>query len=145
MTFCKMEHSRQILSLTGAAVNALSSVQDFHKDKKAKTIGGLPQGTYTPPRKRHVQDATQPVSAMNPPVTRANSATNDRAVDPVSGELQDQSSSSLLDLTFNGTQRVRVPSKLLREIKSPMERRSSSGNSRQTLQEMDIGKVEYWT
>lgn len=138
MIFCKMEHSRQILSLTGAAVNALSSVQDFHKDKKTKTIGGLPQGTYTPPRKRHVQDATQPVSAMNPPVTRANSATNDRAVDPVSGELQDQSSSSLLDLTFNGTQRVRVPSKLLREIKSPMERSSSSGNSRQTLQEMDI-------
>lgn len=145
MIFCKMEHSRQILSLTGAAVNALSSVQDFHKDKKTKTIGGLPQGTYTPPRKRHVQDATQPVSAMNPPVTRANSATNDRAVDSVSGELQDQSSSSLLDLTFNGTQRVRVPSKLLREIKSPMERSSSSGNSRQTLQEMDIGKVEYWT
>ena len=145
MIFCKMEHSRQILSLTGAAVNALLSVQDFHKDKKTKTIGGLPQGTCTPPRKRHVQDATQPVSAMNPPVTRANSATNDRAVDSVSGELQDQSSSSLLDLTFNGTQRVRVPSKLLREIKSPMERSSSSGNSRQTLQEMDIGKVEYWT
>ena len=136
MTFCKMEHSRQILSLTSAAVNALSGVQDFHKGKKPEIKGGLPQGTSTPPKR---QDANQPVSSMNPSV--ATSTTNDRVVDYVSGDLQDQSSSSPLDLTFNGTQRVRVPSKLLREIKSPMERSSSSGDSRQTSREMDRGKV----
>ncbi|XP_022791035.1 protein TALPID3-like [Stylophora pistillata] len=127
-----MEHSRQILSLTSAAVNALSGVQDFHKGKKPEIKGGLPQGTSTPPKR---QDANQPVSSMNPSV--ATSTTNDRVVDYVSGDLQDQSSSSPLDLTFNGTQRVRVPSKLLREIKSPMERSSSSGDSRQTSREMD--------
>lgn len=141
MTLWKMEHSRQLLSITSAAVDALSSVKDFHKDKRAKIKGGLQQATSSIPSTR--QDATQPVSShtssLNPVLT---STADDRVVNYVNGDLKDQSSSSLLDLTFNGTQRVRVPSRLLREIKSPLERSSSSSDSRETPGEINIGKVD---
>ncbi|KAL9953178.1 hypothetical protein ACROYT_G040552 [Oculina patagonica] len=119
-----MKHSKQILSLTSAAVDALSSVRDVHKENRPE----LQQATSSIPR----EDITQPVSSrhQNPP--SLSSTADDPFSDRVNGELKDQSSSSLFDLSFNGTQRVRIPSRLLREIKSPLERSSSSSDSKET-------------
>lgn len=72
----------------------------------------------------------------------SSSTTDDRVTDYINGEMKDRSSSSLFELSFNGTQRVKVPSRLLREIKSPLERSSSSSDSKETPWVTNIGKIE---
>lgn len=140
-----MKHSKQILSITSAAVDALSSARDVHKDKRAELREGLEQATPSVPRTR--KDVTQPVSSrhQNPPSplnqSMSSSTADDRISDQVNREVKDQSSSSLFERSFNGTQRVRVRSRLLREIKSPLERSSSSSDSKETPGVIRIGKV----
>lgn len=129
-----MKHSKQILSITSAAVDALSNTRDVHKEKRAE----LQQAASSIPR----EDIMQPVSLrhQNPP-SPSSSTSEDRVSDCVNGGLKDQTSSSPFELSFNGTQRVRVPSRLLREIKSPLERSSSSSDSKETPGVISIGKI----
>ena len=144
-----MKHSKQILSITSAAVDALSSAREVHKDKRAELREGLEQAASSVSRTR--RDVTQPGSSrhQNPlsPLNQSlnqslsSSTADDRVFDQVNREVKDQSSSSLLERSFNGTQRVRVPSRLLREIKSPLERSSSSSDSKEVLGVTRIGKV----
>ena len=129
-----MKNSKQILSITGAAVDALSRARDDHKDKRE----GLQQATPSVQRTR--KDVTQPVSSRHPSPLSSSTVDN-RVSDQVHREVKDQSSSSLLEPSFNGTQRVRVPSRLLREIKSPLERSSSLSDSKETPGVTRIGKV----
>ena len=143
--FVNMKHSKQILSITSAAVDALSSAREVHKDKRAELREGLEQATPSVPRTR--KDVTQSVSSrhQNPfsPLNHSLSSptTDDRGSDQVNRENRDQSSSSLFERSFNGTQRVRVPSRMLREIKSPLERSSSSSDSKEAPGVIRIGKV----
>lgn len=143
--FVNMKHSKQILSITSAAVDALSCAREVHKDKRAEFREGLEQAMPSVPRTR--KDVTQPVSSrhQNPlsPLNQSLSSptADDRLSDQVKTEVKDESSSSLLELPFNGTQRVRVPSRLLREIKSPLERSSSSSDSNEAPGVIRIGKV----
>ena len=138
-----MKHSKQILSITSAAVDALSNAREVYKDKRAELKEGLEQTTPSVPRTR--KDVTQPVSSrhQNPlsPLNQSlsSSTADDRVSDQVNREMKDQSSSSLLERSFNGTQRVRVPSRLLREIKSPLERSSSSSDSKEAPGVIRIG------
>ena len=140
-----MKHSKQILSITSAAVDALSSTREVHKDKRAELREGLEQAALSVSRTR--RDVTQQVSLrhQNPlsPLNQSlsSSTADDRVSDQVNREVKDQSSSSLLERSFNGTQRVRVPSRLLREIKSPLERSSSSSDSKEAPGVTRIGKV----
>lgn len=140
-----MKHSKQILSITSAAVDALSSTREVHKDKRAELREGLEQAALSVSRTR--RDVTQQVSSrhQNPlsPLNQSlsSSTADDRVSDQVNREVKDQSSSSLLECSFNGTQRVRVPSRLLREIKSPLERSSSSNDSKEAPGVTRIGKV----
>lgn len=140
-----MKHSKQILSITSAAVDALSSARDVHDDKRAELRGGLRQSTSTLPNTR---DVMQPVSSRHQtspsshPSIMSSSTTDDRVTDYINGEMKDRSSSSIFELSFNGTQRVKVPSRLLREIKSPLERSSSSSDSKETPWVTNIGKIE---
>lgn len=143
--FVNMKHSKEILSITSAAVDALSCAREVHKDKRAEFREGLEQAMPSVPRTR--KDVTQPVSSrhQNPlsPLNQSLSSptADDRLSDQVKREVKDESSSSLLELPFNGTQRVRVPSRLLREIKSPLERSSSSSDSNEAPGVIRIGKV----
>ena len=112
-------------------MDALSSARDVHKEKIAKSqraTSSIPQG----------QDVTQQVSSHNQNPSSMSSST---AAYRVNEEIKDQSSSSLFELSFNGTQRVRVPSRLLREIKSPLERSSSSSDSKETPEIISTGKI----
>ena len=137
-----MRHSKQILSITSAAVDALSSARDVLKDKRTEFSEGLDQATPSVPKTR--KDVTQPVSSRHPsPLNQSLSfsTADDQISDQVNREMKDQSSSSLLERSFNGTRRVRVPSRLLREIKSPLERSSSSRDSKEPSGVARIGKV----
>lgn len=123
-----MKHSRQILSITNAAVDALSSSRNVHKDKRAELRAGLPQATPSTPSN------TKPISVSSrhqDPRTNLNPGNPSSIADDglTSGDTKENSSSSSLELSFNGTQRVKVPTRLLREIKSPLERSSSSCGS----------------
>lgn len=129
-----MKNSKQILSITSAAVDALSRARDVQKDKRE----GLQQAKPSVPRTR--KDVTQSVSSRHPSPL-SSSTVDDQVSDQVNREVKDQLSSSLLEPSFNGTQRVRVPSRLLREIKSPLERSSSSSDSKETPGVTRIGKV----
>lgn len=129
-----MKNSKQILSITSAAVDALSRARDVQKDKRE----GLQQVKPSVPRIR--KDVTQSVSSRHPSPLPS-STVDDRVSDQVNREVKDQLSSSLLEPSFSGTQRVRVPSRLLREIKSPLERSSSSSDSKETPVVTRIGKV----
>ena len=135
-----MKHSKQILSITSAAVDALSSAREVHKDKRAELKEGLEPAASPVSRTR--RDVTQPVSSrhQNPLSPLNQSLSSSTADDRVSDQVIDQSSSSLLERSFNGTQRVRVPSRLLREIKSPLERSSSSSDSKEAPGVTEIGK-----
>lgn len=143
--FVNMNHSKQILSITSAAVDALSSARDVHKDKRAEVREGLEQATSSVLRTRKA--VTQPVSSRHQnPLSPLNqslsfSTADDRVTDQENRQKKDQSSSSLFERSFNGTQRVRVPSRLLREIKSPLERSSSSSDSKEAPRVDRIGKV----
>lgn len=134
-----MKHSKQILSITGAAVDALSGAREVHKDKRAELREGLEQAAASVSR----MDVTQPVSSrhQNPLSPLSSSTADDRVSDQVNREVKDQSPSSLLERSFHGTLRVRVPSRLLREIKSPLERSSSSSDSKEAPGVTRIGKV----
>ena len=141
-----MKHSKQILSITSAAVDALSGAREVHNDKRAELREGLEQAALSVSRTR--RDVTQPAvpSRHQNPLSPLNqslssSTADDRVSDQVDREVKGQSSSSLFELPFNGTQRVRVPSRLLREIKSPLERSSSSSDSKEASGVTRIGKV----
>ena len=144
-----MKHSKQILSITSAAVDALSGAREVHNDKRAELREGLEQAALSVSRTRRdvTQGLTQPVPSrhQNPlsPLNQSlsSSTADDRVSDQVDREVKGQSSSSLFELPFNGTQRVRVPSRLLREIKSPLERSSSSSDSKEASGVTRIGKV----
>lgn len=118
-------------------MDALSSVRDVHKEKRVE----LQQATSSIPR----EDITQPVSTRHQDPLSLSSTGDDPVSDRVNGELKDQSSSSRFDLSFNGTQRVRISSRLLREIKSPLERSSLSSDSKETPGVISIGKIDSWT
>lgn len=141
-----MKHSKQILSITSAAVDALSGAREVHNDKRAELREGLEQAALSVSRTR--RDVTQqpvpsrhqnPLSPLNQSLS--SSTADDRVSDQVDREVKGKSSLSLFELPFNGTQRVRVPSRLLREIKSPLERSSSSSDSKEASGVTRIGKV----
>ena len=94
----KKKKSREILSITNAAADAVSS--------RAQT-GAQPEfGEY--------------YSSQNYAENKENN---------MDAHISDSFvSTTSLDRSFSGQQRVRIPSRLLREIKSPMDR-SSSGNA----------------
>jgi len=125
-----MIHSKQILSITNAAVDALSSTRDVYGDKRAELRGGSPQTkSSTSNNTEEVTGSSRHQTCLNP--DSSCSAVDDRVSQNTTGETKDTSSSSVLELSFNGTQRVKVPSRLLREIKSPLERSSSSSESKE--------------
>lgn len=133
-----MKHSKQILSITNAAVNALSSVKDDYSDKKVDLKGGL-QTTST---SRDTKDDVARCQNSHTYSSNANSScstADDKVSENMSGEVKDTSSSSF-ELSFNGTRRVKVPSRLLREIKSPLERSFSSSESREIPGVSNIGE-----
>ena len=141
-----MKHSKQILSITSAAVDALSGAREVHNDKRAELREGLEQAALSVSRtRRDVTSQPVPSRHQNPlsPLNQSlsSSTADDRVSDQVDREVKGQSSSSLFELPFNGTQRVRVPSRLLREIKSPLERSSSSSDSKEASGVTRIGKV----
>ena len=128
-----MIHSKQILSITNAAVDALSSARDVYNDKRTELRGESLQRTSK-------EDATSR-TRLNP--DSPCSTADDRVTENTSGDMKENSSSSLLEMSFNGTQRVKVPSRLLREIKSPLERSSSSSESKEIPGVSNIGEVKF--
>ena len=118
-------------------MDALSSANHKGMDLKrgslqtASTSSHTEEGTTLT---RHLNSQKR----SNPNVTC--SSRDDRVVENIGREMKDASSSSLLDLSFNGTQRVKVPSRLLREIKSPLERSSSSSESKEIPGVSNIGE-----
>jgi len=136
-----MIHSKQILSITNAAVDALSSTRDVYDDKRAELRGGsLQTKSSTSNNNEEVTGSSRHQTCLNP--DSSCSAADDRVSQNTTGETKDTSSSSVLELSFNGTQRVRVPSRLLREIKSPLERSSSSSESKEIPCVSKPGEVE---
>lgn len=132
-----MIHSKQILSITNAAVDALSSARDVYNDKRTELKGESLQRTSKEDAIRHQTSRTR----LNP--DSPCSTADDRVTENTSGDMKENSSSSLLEMSFNGTQRVKVPSRLLREIKSPLERSSSSSESKEIPGVSNIGEVKF--
>ena len=146
-----MKNSRQILSITNAAVDGLSSSRNVHKDKRAELKAGLPQATTTTTTTTTTPSTpsnTKPISVSSrhqDPRTDLNPGNPSSIADDglTSGDTKENSSSSSLELSFNGTQRVKVPTRLLREIKSPLERSSSSSGSNGVPGISNIGWFDY--
>lgn len=129
-----MIHSKQILSITNAAVDALSSANHKGMDLKRGPLQTASTSSNKEILTRHLNSPER----SNPNVSC--SSIDDRVVQNSSREMKDTSSSSLHELSFNGTQRVKVPSRLLREIKSPLERSSSSSESKEIPGVFNIGE-----
>ena len=103
-----MLHSKQILSITSAAVNALSRAKDVQVSDKRLS---LQQGSLQTVVKE--DDVSRSSKSFR-------SSPSDKLAESSSGESKENSLST--PPSFSGTQRVRVPSRMLREIKSPLER-----------------------
>lgn len=115
-----MKHSKQILSVTSAAVDALSKTKSTQISEKRKN---LQQGS--------LQTVERQVDAG------PRSCDSDLSAENYSGGSKESSSSR--SSSFSGTQRVRVPSRLLREIKSPLERSPSPFGSKEIADVSNIG------
>ena len=115
-----MKHSKQILSVTSAAVDALSKTKNTQISEKRKN---LQQGS--------LQTVERQVD-VGP-----RSCDSDLSAENYSGGSKESSSSR--SSSFSGTQRVRVPSGLLREIKSPLERSPSPFGSKEIADVSNIG------
>ena len=118
-----MKHSKQILSITSAAVDALSKTKSTQISDKRKN---LQQGS--------LQTVERQVDAG------PHSSDSDISAEDYSGGSKENSSST--SPSFNGTQRVRVPSKLLREIKSPLERSPSTFGSKEIADVSNMGEYQ---
>ena len=131
-----MIHSKQILSITNAAVDALSSANHKGMDLKRGSLQTASTSSNKEILTRHLNSPER----SNSNVSCSSIDDHDRVVQNTSREMKDTSSSSLHELSFNGTQRVKVPSRLLREIKSPLERSSSSSESKEIPGVFNIGE-----
>lgn len=120
-----MKHSKQILSVTSAAVDALSKTKSTQISEKRKN---LQQGS--------LQTVEGQVDAG------PRSCDSDLSAENYSGGSEESSSSR--SSSFSGTQRVRVPSRLLREIKSPLERSPSPFGSKEITDVSNIGNQWDW-
>ncbi|XP_068730212.1 TALPID3 protein-like isoform X1 [Montipora capricornis] len=103
-----MLHSKQILSITSAAVDALSRAKDVQVSDKRLS---LQQGSLQTVVKEDDVSRSSKSFRSSPSVKLAESS---------SEESKENSLST--PPSFSGTQRGRVPSRMLREIKSPLER-----------------------
>ena len=145
--------SKQILSITNAAVSALAKPESEDTDDvKPGKVPLLDDGLAAKMSQHFVDASMKDLShrnsfrdedlAMGPQSINSSSSSTipaaEKAILDLSSEsdlsvldgnwqdqsaaLDDKCSSSSREISFSGTQRVRIPSRLLREIKSPVER-----------------------
>ena len=130
-----MKHSRQIISITNAAVDALTGARDDDKlERVALSTESVSQtrsnigSSVIPAHRQSSQRRSNYVEISCP------------ADDRYPEAVQENLSPSLAELSFNGTQRVRLPSRLLREIKSPLEWSSPSAEPKDVAGEVNVGR-----
>lgn len=130
-----MKHSRQIISITNAAVDALTGARDDDKLERValstESVSQTPSNIGSSVIPSHRQS-----SQRRSNYGEISCSADDRYPEDVPGNF----SPSLPELSFSGTQRVRLPSRLLREIKSPLEWSSPSAESKDVPDEANIGR-----
>ena len=118
--------STGIVLVTRAAVDALSKVKDAKTRENVSPNTPLQKCTMESKSfhgKRNWHSSASDVGK---------SLNSSREYSQMTGDINSEEikkSVSPLELGFNGTQRVSVPSRLLREIKSPLDRGSVTGKS----------------
>lgn len=130
-----MKHSRQIIYITNAAVDALTGARD--DDKLDRVVLSTESVSRTP---SNIGSSVIPSRRQSSQRRSNYSKTSCSADDRYPEDVKETSSPSLPELSFNGTQRVRLPSRLLCEIKCPLEWSSSSAESMDVPGEVNIGR-----
>lgn len=130
-----MKHSRQIISITNAAVDALTGARD--DDKLERVALSTESVSQTP---SNIGSSVIPSHRQSSQKRSNFGEISCSADDRYPEDVQENFSPSLPELSFNGTQRVRLPSRLLREIKSPLEWGSPSAESKDVAGEVNIGR-----
>ena len=116
------QNSKELLLVTGAAVNALSSLEDCSGDgRNASAKVWHSPASESKNGGRISRNTEQNVVSMEM------DAKNKPKVD--SSTSRADTSCSSLDQSFRGTQRVKIPARLLREIKAPSDRSWSASRS----------------
>ena len=114
--------SRQILSVTSAAVNALAEPKRTDVVDTNPTERSLHDDVGVAAKHFGVAASSTKSDSEHPSLDSSSNSSIPAAEKAILNLSNDSSSNSLRELSFSGTQRVRIPSRLLREIKSPVER-----------------------